>query len=64
MGLEGVTRSEFIFENGIPHLLEVNTIPGMTLQSIVPQQLQADGISLLEFLEELIAEALRKKEYL
>ena len=64
MGLEGVTRSEFIFENGIPHLLEVNTIPGMTLQSLIPQQLEADGISLLEFLEELIAEALRKKEYL
>ncbi len=64
MGLEGVTRSEFIFENGIPHLLEVNTIPGMTLQSLIPQQLEVDGISLLEFLEELIAEALRKKEYL
>ncbi|MDC1522820.1 hypothetical protein N8377_01840 [Flavobacteriaceae bacterium] len=53
-----------MFENGIPHLLEVNTIPGMTLQSLIPQQLEADGISLLEFLEELIAEALRKKEYL
>ena len=64
MGLEGVTRSEFIFEDGVPHLLEINTIPGMTLQSLIPQQLQAGGISLLEFLEELIAEALRKKEYL
>ena len=64
MGLEGVTRSEFIFEDGIPHLLEINTIPGMTLQSLIPQQLEAAGISLLEFLEELIAETLRKKEYL
>ena len=63
LAMEG-NRSEFIFENGIPHLLEVNTIPGMTLQSLIPQQLEADGISLLEFLEELIGEALRKKEYL
>jgi hypothetical protein len=36
----------------------------MTLQSLIPQQLEAGGISLLELLEELIAEALRKKEYL
>ena len=64
MGLEGVTRSEFIFENGVPHLLEVNTIPGMTLQSLIPQQLEADGISLLDFLEELIQQALKKNEYL
>ena len=64
MGLKGVTRSEFIFEDGIPHLLEINTIPGMTIRSLIPQQLEAAGISLLEFLEELIAETLRKKEYL
>ena len=64
IGLEGVTRSEFIFENNIPHLLEINSIPGMTLESIVPQQLERDGISMLDLLEELIAEALRKKEYL
>ena len=64
IGLEGITRSEFIFENDIPHLLEVNTIPGMTLESIVPQQLESEGILMLDFLEELIAEALRKKEYL
>lgn len=64
MDLEGVTRSEFIFEDGIPHLLEVNTIPGMTLQSLIPQQLEADGISLIDFLEELIKQALKKNEYL
>ena len=64
IGLEGVTRSEFIFENNIPHLLEINSIPGMTLESIVPRQLESDGISMLDLLEELIAEALRKKEYL
>ena len=64
IGLEGVTRSEFIFENNIPHLLEINSIPGMTLESIVPQQLERDGISMLDLLEELITEALRKKEYL
>lgn len=64
MGLEGVVRSEFIFENGIPHLLEINTIPGMTPESLIPQQLKACGISLTDFLEELISETMKKKEYL
>tara|TARA_B100000767_G_scaffold275765_1_gene315270 strand:- start:22423 stop:23412 length:990 start_codon:yes stop_codon:yes gene_type:complete len=64
MGLEGVVRSEFIFENGTPHLLEINTIPGMTLESLIPQQLKASGISLTDFLEELISETMKKKEYL
>ena len=64
MGLEGVVRSEFIFENGIPHLLEINTIPGMTPESLIPQQLKACEISLTDFLEELISETMKKKEYL
>lgn len=61
LGLRGITRSEFIFHNDIPHLLEVNTIPGMTLQSIIPQQLENAGLTLLEVLEELIQSCLRKK---
>ena len=35
MGLTGITRSEFIFVDGVPHLLELTTVPGMTLQSMV-----------------------------
>lgn len=61
LGLEGITRSEFIFHEGIPHLLEINTVPGMTLQSIIPQQLEAAGLSLLETLEEVIHSCLSKK---
>ncbi len=61
LGLSGITRSEFIFHQGIPHLLEINTVPGMTLQSIIPQQLEAAGLSLLETLEEVIHNCLRKK---
>lgn len=61
LGLKGITRSEFIFQEGIPHLLEINTIPGMTLQSIIPQQAEAAGISLLELMEGVIASAMVKK---
>ncbi|MCK5815460.1 MAG: D-alanine--D-alanine ligase [Flavobacteriaceae bacterium] len=46
--MEGFTRSEFILINEIPYLLEINTVPGMTEESILPQQAEAAGISLKE----------------
>ena len=59
MGLEGITRSEFIFHNGTPHLLEINTVPGMTPASIIPQQCQKANISLLDLFKGLITTALK-----
>ena len=37
--LDGFSRSEFILKDGKPHLLEVNTIPGFTKESILPHGL-------------------------
>ena len=61
MGLRGITRTEFIFVDGVPHLLEINTIPGMTLQSIIPQQAEAAGISMENLLTDLIETSISKK---
>lgn len=57
--MEGFSRSEYIFKNGEPHLLEVNTVPGLTKASILPQQAAAAGISLSELFENAIEEALK-----
>ncbi|MBU3821123.1 D-alanine--D-alanine ligase [Flavobacteriaceae bacterium XHP0103] len=57
--IKGFSRSEYIFKNGEPHLLEVNTIPGLTKESILPQQAKAAGISLAELFDNAIEEALR-----
>lgn len=62
LGLKGITRSEFIFVFGIPHLLEINTVPGLTKKSIVPQQVEAAGISLSDFFDGLLKTALNIKE--
>ncbi|WP_298425320.1 D-alanine--D-alanine ligase [uncultured Kordia sp.] len=59
--MEGFSRSEFIFKNGVPHLLEVNTVPGMTEESILPQQAKVAGISLPELFGNAIELALSKK---
>jgi D-alanine-D-alanine ligase len=56
--LKGFSRSEYIFKDGEPHLLEVNTVPGFTRASILPQQAAAIGISLQDLFENAIEEAL------
>jgi len=57
--LTGFSRSEYIFKDGDPHLLEVNTVPGLTKESILPQQAAEAGISLEELFENAIEEALK-----
>lgn len=58
--LKGFTRSEFIFIDEEPYLLEVNTTPGLTEESILPQQAKQYGITLPQLFENAIEEALRK----
>lgn len=59
--MTGFSRSEFIFVGDIPHLLEVNTVPGLTEASILPQQAACAGISLPQLFENAIDEVLIKK---
>lgn len=46
--MKGFSRSEFIFVDGEPHMLEMNTIPGLTTESLIPQQAKVAGISLTD----------------
>lgn len=48
LNIKGLSRSEFIFHNGEPHFLEMNTNPGLSESSILPQQVNCAGISLTE----------------
>ncbi|MFT3981828.1 MAG: D-alanine--D-alanine ligase [Ferruginibacter sp.] len=54
----GVVRMDFIYdeEKGKPCLLEINTVPGQSAASLVPQQVAAMGWSLKEFYTALIEE--------
>lgn len=56
--MSGFSRSEYILVKGEPHFLEMNTVPGLTEASILPQQAQAAGISLSELFENAIESAL------
>ncbi len=59
----GVVRADFIYHEdaGQPYLLEINTIPGQSEASLVPQQVQAMGWTLKAFYSALIDEALSRK---
>ena len=59
----GVVRIDFIYNEAIgePYMLEINTVPGQTEASLVPQQVKAMGWTLREFYNSLIEEALAQK---
>lgn len=56
----GIVRMDYIVNenNGLPYLLEINTVPGQSTASLVPQQVIAMGWSLKEFYSALIEECL------
>jgi len=49
LGCKGVVRVDFIIINQKPYFLEINTVPGMTEESLVPKEVAAAGISLEDF---------------
>ncbi|MFI3277447.1 MAG: D-alanine--D-alanine ligase [Rikenellaceae bacterium] len=51
----GIVRIDFIIDhNGEPYLIEINSIPGMSSGSLVPQQITAAGMSIGEFFDIMI----------
>lgn len=56
----GVVRIDFIYneEKNLPYMLEINTIPGQSDASVVPQQVRAKGWDLTDFYTRLVEEAL------
>lgn len=44
--LEGICRIDFIFHEGKPYFVEVNTNPGLSTESIIPREFKSEGISL------------------
>ena len=61
IGCKGVTRSDFKYENGKFYLLEINTQPGMTKLSLVPEIAAFKGISFIKLIEWILKDATTKK---
>ena len=61
IGCTGVTRSDFKFLNQKFYLLEINTQPGMTKLSLVPEIASYKGITFLKLIEWMLKDASKKK---
>lgn len=61
LGLRHYSRSDFIVNPKGIYFLEVNTLPGLTEQSLVPKAVEAIGSSFSEFLDHLVTLALEKR---
>jgi D-alanine-D-alanine ligase len=60
LGMSGFSRSEFILMDGIPYMLEMNTNPGFSPASILPQQAKIYGISITDLCGNEVEKALNK----
>jgi len=58
LGIKGLSRSEFIFVGNTPYFLELNSIPGLTKESIFPKQVKINGISLKELFTDIVKQAI------
>ncbi len=61
IGCRGVTRSDFKYYNGKFYILEINTQPGMTSLSLVPEIAAFHGISFIKLIELILKDASTKK---
>lgn len=51
---KGYCRVDMIISEGVPHVLEINTLPGLTATSLIPKSAKAAGISFTELLNKII----------
>lgn len=60
--LRSIARIDFMLVNGEPFVIEVNTTPGFSNASIVPQMLSYSGIPIIDFWSEIIDYELNKNQ--
>jgi D-alanine-D-alanine ligase len=61
LGMTGFSRTDFIIMNDVPHFIEINTNPGLSPQSIFPQQATYAKMDMANLLENEISLALQRK---
>ena len=59
IGCGGIVRIDFIIKEGTPYFIEVNSIPGMSAESIVPKQIRTMGKNMTDILTKVIESKLK-----
>lgn len=63
LGAKGFSRSDFIFQGDIPYFLELNSIPGLTEESLLPQQARHVGIALSDLFTDMLNNCLKNNTF-
>ena len=63
LGAKGFSRSDFIFKGDVPYFLELNSIPGLTEESLLPQQARHVGIKLEDLFTDMIFSCLKNNTF-
>ncbi len=63
IGCDGLTRTDFILKDNKFYFLEINTIPGLTAESICPKEAKTAGISFGSFLDKQVEMALTNRSF-
>ena len=62
LNLSAYSRADFIVTpDGTPYFLEINTLPGMTKTSLLPQEAAAVGIGYEELCEKIVEESMKQR---
>lgn len=54
LDMDGIARADYIIQNNEPYLIEINTVPGLSKESLIPQMAAHEGISLKRLFNEVI----------
>ncbi len=54
LDLKGIARADYILQDGEPYLIEINTVPGLSKESLIPQMAAHEGISLKQLFNEVL----------
>lgn len=55
LNMTGLARVDYIIVNGVPTVIEINTVPGQTEKSLIPQMVAIEGIPLSRMFDEIIS---------
>ena len=59
LNLKGVVRIDYIIKENKPYMIEINTIPGMSRESIIPQQISSARLDICEFMSDIIEDCIK-----